>query len=82
MTEIISHTITRMDEAHKRLDVHEQRIGRLETHMAVETERSRHIQASLDDIRSSISWVIRLVLGGIIAAAMAFVIGGGLNGVH
>lgn len=82
MTEIIAHQMSRVDEAHKRLDSHEQRIGRLETHMAVEAERSRHIQTSLDDIRSSISWVIRLVLGGIIAAGMAWIIGGGLNGVH
>ncbi len=34
----------------------------------------------LDNIQSGIQWISRLIIGGIIAAAISFIIAGGLNG--
>lgn len=79
VTDITQHHAARIDQAHQRLDAHERRITSLETHTAVAEERSKHIQASLSNIQSGITWIQRLVIGGIITAAVAFLLGGGLN---
>jgi hypothetical protein len=41
--------------------------------------RSQNIERSLGEIQSGITWITRLVIGGIIAGAVAFILGGGLN---
>lgn len=75
----LSAQLARVAEAHARIDVQEGRITKLETHAAVATERSEHIQKSLDKIESGQSWLIRLILGAIILAVIAFAMKGGLN---
>lgn len=79
MTEISSLHLERLNQAHVRLDQHENRITKLETHTAVAAERAEHIQKSLDKLESGQSWLIRLVLGGIIMGAVGFLIAGGFN---
>lgn len=78
MTEVFAHD-ARIVDAHRRLDAHDERLTKLETHTAVAAERSEHIQKSLDKIEGGQSWLIRLVLGAIIVAAVAFALKGGLN---
>lgn len=41
--------------------------------------RADHISASLDKIHAGQTWLIRLVIGGLVAGVIAFVIRGGLN---
>lgn len=77
MTELAHHHS--IAQAHQRLDAHEGRITKLETHTAVEAVRSQHIQEALTSIQSGITWITRLVIGGIVAGAVAFVLSGGLN---
>lgn len=69
----------RILDAHRRLDAHDDRLTKLETYSAVAAERSEHIQKSLDKIEGGQSWIIRLVIGAIIVAAVAFAMKGGLN---
>ena len=78
MTDLSVH-IQRIDQAHQRLDQHDTRLTKLETHTAVAAERAEHIQKSLDKIENGQSWLIRLVIGAMILAAVAFAIKGGLN---
>lgn len=78
VTDISAH-IQRIDQAHQRLDTHDNRLTKLETHTAVAAERAEHIQKSLDKIESGQSWLIRLIIGAIILAGLAFAMKGGLN---
>lgn len=75
----IAHHLQRIDQAHQRLDQHDTRLTKLETHTAGAAERAEHIQKSLDKIENGQSWLIRLILGAIIVAAIAFALKGGLN---
>lgn len=89
----ITHHIQRIGDAHKRLDAHEGRITeahtRLTTHEgrlakiekdnAVLIERIDYIIEGQKDIKGTISWLNRTIIGAILAAVMAFVIAGGLN---
>lgn len=79
MTELTHFHVERINQAHQRLDEHDGRLKTVETHVAVSAERDRHIQQSLSDIKGSLSWITRLVLGGIVMGAVAFVIAGGFN---
>lgn len=78
VTDISVH-IQRIDQAHQRLDIHDNRLTKLETHTAVAEERAKHIQTSLTKIESGQSWLIRLIIGAIILAGIAFAMKGGLN---
>lgn len=71
--------LQRLDQAHQRLDQHDNRLTKLETHTAVAAERAEHIQKSLDKIESGQTWLIRLILGAIILAGVTFAMKGGLN---
>ena len=75
----LSHHLDRIAQAHQRLDQHDIRLTKLETHTAVAAERAEHIQKSLDKLENGQSWLIRLVLGGIVMGALAFLISGGMN---
>lgn len=79
MTEFGPHHADQILQAHRRLDAHDLRINGLEISQARETERSINIQKSLGEIQSGITWITRLVIGGIIAGAVTFMIAGGLN---
>jgi hypothetical protein len=71
--------IQRIDQAHQRLDQHDTRLTKLETHTAVASERAEHIQKSLDKIESGQTWLIRIVIGAIVAAGLAIILKGGGN---
>lgn len=78
MTDFSLH-IQRIDQAHQRLDQHDNRLTKLETHTAVASERAEHIQKSLDKIESGQTWLIRIVIGAIVAAGLAIILKGGGN---
>lgn len=66
-------------QVHRRLDAQDTRISKLETQAAVAAERAENIQRSLQKIEDSIGWLIRLVVGGILAGVVAFLIRGGFD---
>ena len=66
-------------QVHRRLDSHDGRIRMLETQQAVSDERAASIKISLDEIRDGQRWLIRLVIGGIVAGVIAFLIRGGFH---
>ncbi len=66
-------------QVHRRLDAHDSRIVKLETQQAVAAAQAEHIQKSLEKIEGGIGWLIKLVIGGIIAGVVAFLIRGGFN---
>lgn len=69
----------RLKSQEGRLDGHDGRIRQLETQQAVADERAAHIKNSLDEIRDGQRWLIRLVIGGILAGIVAFLIRGGFH---
>lgn len=69
----------RLDAHDSRLSGHDDRFARLETQQAVADERSVTIKKSLDEIRDGQRWLIRLVIGGIAAGIIAFLIRGGFH---
>lgn len=79
MTEFGAHHADNIAHAHRRLDAHETRINRLEVTQAGEAVRAQNIERSLGEIQSGITWITRLVVGGIIAGAVAFALAGGFN---
>lgn len=56
----------------------EVRVSALEVTSAVEAERHKSLIKRLDKLDSHLLWLVRLVIGGLIAAIVAFVTGGGL----
>lgn len=66
-------------QVHRRLDAHDSRIVSLETQQAVAAERSETIKQALDEIRGDQRWLIRLVIGGILAGVTAFLLRGGFH---
>ncbi|MFB2531016.1 hemolysin XhlA family protein [Paracoccus sp. p3-h83] len=66
-------------QVHRRLDVHDSRIVKLETQQAVAAERAENIQRSLQKIEDNLGWLIKLVIGGILAGVVAFLIRGGFH---
>lgn len=64
---------------HSRITSIEERLVVLEISAAVESERYMSILKRLDKIDSHVGRLVWLILGGIIAAFIAFVVGGGLT---
>ena len=64
---------------HSRITSIEERLVVLEITVAVESERYMSILKRLDKIDSHVGRLVWLILGGIIAAFIAFVVGGGLT---
>lgn len=86
MTENTASLDRRFGQVHQRLDSHEQRltakakrIGDLEQAAAAQEVMNQAVKEKLDRIQSGITWLIQLVVGGILAGAVAFVLAGGLN---
>ncbi|PZO64589.1 MAG: hypothetical protein DI498_10910 [Paracoccus denitrificans] len=66
-------------QVHRRLDVHDSRIVKLETQAAVAAERAENIRQSLQKIEANIGWLIKLVVGGIVTGVVAFLLSGGFH---
>jgi len=64
---------------HSRITSIEERLVVLEITVAVESERYMSILKRLEKIDSHVGRLVWLILGGIIAAFIAFVVGGGLT---
>lgn len=86
MTENTASLDRRFGQVHQRLDSHEQslalkerRIGALEQTAAAQEVVNGTFKEKLDRIQSGITWLIQLVVGGILAGVVAFVLAGGLN---
>lgn len=75
----ISQFVERLQNAHQRLDLHDGRINRLEVNTAEEKVRAVQIEKSLTKIQDSITWLLRLVVGALILAAIGFALKGGFH---
>ena len=69
----------RLKSQEGRLDGHDGRIRQLETQQAVSAERAENIQKSLTKIEDGIGWANKLIIGGILAGVVGFLIRGGFN---
>ena len=56
----------------------EARMTKLETTSAVEEERHKGYTRRLDAIDGHLSWILKLLVGGIIMALVTFIVKGGL----
>ncbi|MBA83313.1 hemolysin XhlA family protein [Thalassobius sp. S69A] len=68
-----------LSRAHKRLDDHDRRIRELELSDAGATQWRRDTTKKLDGIEGTLKWVTRLIIGGLVTAALTFIVAGGLN---
>jgi len=75
-----SHVAESIERAHKRIDGHEERIRKIELDGATLEEWRKSTTEKLNSISSGITWLIRLILGALLAALVTFVIAGGLHG--
>lgn len=74
-----SPTARALGQIHQRIDSHDHRLKTLEIASARQELAAQHIDERLSDIQSGITWITRLVIGGIIAGVVAFIMAGGLN---
>lgn len=63
----------------KRLSRIEQDVVELKTKVAVAESNIKEIKQDIDGIKDNTTWILRLVVGGIIGAILAFIYSGGLN---
>ena len=56
----------------------EHRITALETQGAVDDVHRTNVSMRLGHIEDTLKWLVRLVIGGLLMGAIAFVIGGGI----
>ena len=56
----------------------ERRISAVETRNAVDEVHRHNVEKRLGSIEETLKWLVRLVLGALIAAALALVVGSGL----
>lgn len=80
MTDLSPHHADQIVQAHRRLDGHEARLAKLEVTAAGEAVRSANIERSLSEIRSDTRWAVRLIIGALLAAVVAFALRGGFHG--
>lgn len=79
MADIAPHHIDQIGQAHRRLDGHDARLVKLEVQQKGEAVRAANIEQSLAEIRSDTRWLVRLIIGGIIAAIVAYALRGGFH---
>lgn len=65
-----------MDDA--RMTALESRIYALEARDAVAAVHHQNITVRLDGIEDTLKWLVRLIIGGLVAAGVAFLVQGGL----
>ncbi|MGD9863045.1 MAG: hemolysin XhlA family protein [Pseudodonghicola sp.] len=80
MTDIPQYLSESLDRAHARLEEHGARIHKLELNEAGMSEWRANTTDKLDGIQSGITWVLRIIVGGLVAAAISFIVAGGMNG--
>ncbi|HBS99179.1 MAG TPA: hypothetical protein DEB47_04785 [Citreicella sp.] len=80
MTDFPNHVTESIHRAHARLDSHDGRLRTLELNEAGMAQQISHANEKLNGIQQSITWVLRLIVGGLIMAAITFIVSGGLNG--
>ena len=56
----------------------ERRLSAIETRNAVDEVDRQNVEKRLGSIEDTLKWLVRLVLGALIAAALALVVGSGL----
>lgn len=69
----------RHGEVKSRLKLLETWQGEVNIAHARQEEKFNSMLVVLMEVKDSLRWVTRLIVGGIVAAAMAFITGGGLN---
>ena len=62
-----------------RLSDIERRLVSVETKNAVDEVHRHNVEKRLTNIENGVTWLIRLAVGGLITAALAFALGGGLS---
>jgi hypothetical protein len=68
-----------MATAMERLDEHDTRIRTLETKDAASAVSVKGIERRLDQIESTLTWLVRLIIGAIILAVVGFALNGGMQ---
>lgn len=69
-----------MDEKDRRLNKLENDMTDMKTRVAVAESNIREIREDISGIKDNTTWILRLVIGGLIGAAIAFLVGGGFAG--
>lgn len=66
-----------MDEKDRRLNKLESDMTDVKTRIAVAESNIREIREDIGGIKDNTTWILRLVIGGLIGAAIAFIVSGG-----
>ena len=69
-----------MDEKDRRLNRLENDMTDMKTRVAVAESNIREIREDISGIKDNTTWILRLVIGGLIGAAIAFLVSGGFAG--
>jgi hypothetical protein len=56
----------------------EDRVAKLETNTAVIRADQKHISQGVDEIKDNVKWLMRLVIGALVLAGIAFLVNGGI----
>lgn len=67
------------DKILAKLDDHDKRLSKVEKDTAVTNVEFVSVKGDLKDIKDSLSWVTRLIIGALILALITFLVSGGLN---
>jgi len=67
-----------MDD-NQRLSLLEGKVGNLETRVAVAESNIAEIRQTISGIKDNTTWILRLVIGGLVAAVIAFLVSGGFS---
>ncbi|MFJ7665315.1 hemolysin XhlA family protein [Lysinibacillus sp. NPDC097162] len=67
-----------MDD-NQRLISLEGKVGNLETRVAVAESNIAEIRQTISGIKDNTTWILRLVIGGLVAAVIAFLVSGGFS---
>lgn len=67
------------DKILAKLDDHDRRLSKVEKDTAITNVEFVSVKGDLKDIKDSLSWVTRLIIGALILALITFLVSGGLN---
>ena len=63
----------------ERISKMESRLTAIETALAVDQVTGKGIEKRLDKIEDTLTWLVRLIIGAIVAALLAFMLSGGAH---